>query len=36
MRVRWLIFRGDRRRLSREAASYLAGGDTSTLLDTPT
>lgn len=36
MRLRGLIFRGDWRRLSREAASYFAGGDKPTLLDTPT
>jgi N-acetylglucosaminyl-diphospho-decaprenol L-rhamnosyltransferase len=33
MRLRSLVFRGDRRLLSREAAAWLAGGDTATLLD---
>lgn len=33
MWLRMLIFRGDRRRLSREAASWLAHGDVPTLLD---
>jgi GT2 family glycosyltransferase len=33
MRLRALIFRGDRRRVSREAARWLARADASTLLD---
>jgi N-acetylglucosaminyl-diphospho-decaprenol L-rhamnosyltransferase len=35
MRLRGFVFRGDRRRVSREAASYLAQGDAATLLDAP-
>jgi GT2 family glycosyltransferase len=35
MRLRGLVFRGERRRLSREAAAWLAGGDVATLLDSP-
>ena len=36
MRLRALVFHGERRRLSREAAEWLAaGGDVATLLDPP-
>jgi GT2 family glycosyltransferase len=35
MRLRSLVFRGDRRRVSQEAARWLAGADASTLLDAP-
>ena len=35
MRLRALVFRGDRRRLSRDAAAWLARGDVATLLDLP-
>jgi GT2 family glycosyltransferase len=35
MRLRTLVFRGERRRISREAAEWLAGGDAATLLDSP-
>lgn len=33
MRLRSLVFRGKRRRLSRDAAAWLAGGNAATLLD---
>jgi N-acetylglucosaminyl-diphospho-decaprenol L-rhamnosyltransferase len=35
MRLRSLVFRGERRRLSREAAGYLAQSDAAELLDAP-
>jgi N-acetylglucosaminyl-diphospho-decaprenol L-rhamnosyltransferase len=35
MRLRGLVFRGERRQLSREAAAYLARGDAATLLESP-
>ena len=33
MRLRAILFRGERRRLSRDAAAWLAGGNVPTLLD---
>jgi hypothetical protein len=33
MRLRALVFRGERRRLSREAAKWLASGDVPMLVD---
>lgn len=33
MRLRSLVFRGERRKLSRQAATYLAGGDAAELLE---
>lgn len=35
MRLRALVFRGERRRVSRQAAEWLAGGDAATLLGSP-
>lgn len=35
MRLRALVFRGERRRVSREAAAWLAGGDAATLVGVP-
>jgi hypothetical protein len=35
MRLRSLVFRGERRQLSREAASYLAAADAEALLEAP-
>lgn len=35
MRLRAIIFRGERRRVSRQAAQWLAGGDAAALIDAP-